>query len=312
MSMINYQALTADLAFDISAEALAGALLENNPELAGSGQIMIRPLGHINRASGREVIQVAGSVFNAEGKELVYIDINRESLFDSLPQMLFLGQDDNYEDEVAKAQHLNRQEEMARRFLRPFEQALYQTRIDLEQAERSAIKELAALLLSIYGLSNLNEDEKCQEQLLALALALPFLDRVIADLDLTGDLLATLLHRKVKITPGKMQQFAIPKARQTYIGEGLLGVNLVLGDSFTDGIRSLQVAIGGIPAQEIEDWLPGGNQRRLLEEHLFPNVLAAGEQVEISIGINDAECCFSLNTCGHEVLNILGYTTKIN
>ena len=166
--MMNYKTLTAQLPFDMNAEALAGALLENNSGLADSRQIMIRPLGHINRVSGREVMNVTGSVFNAEGEELVYIDINRESLYDSLPEMLFLRQEARYEDDIEKARHLAHQQEMARRFFLPFEETFYRARIEMERAERSAIKELAAFLLNIYGLNSINEGEESQEQMLSL------------------------------------------------------------------------------------------------------------------------------------------------
>lgn len=311
MGMINYKALLASLPFDINAEVLAGGLLENNDELTDSGQIQIRPLGHINRAGGREVMNVTGSAFNTEGKELVYIDINRESLFDSLPEMLFIQQEGNYEDEVEKAQHLARQEEMARRFFLPFEESFYRTRIDLEQAERSAIRELTTFLLDIYGLKNEKEAGN-QEQMLSLALVLPFINRIVGDLELTSSLLTALLRKKVKITPQKPVQMPIPEEQQTCIGNGLLGVDLMLGNTFSDGIRSLQVAISDVLPVEVEDWLPKGSQRCLLEEQFFSYVLAAGEQAEISIEINESEGYFSLGDSDNEALNILGYTTKIN
>ncbi len=311
MAMINYKAFLASLPFDINAEVLAGGLLENNEELADSGQIQIRPLGHINRAAGREVMNVNGSAFNAAGKELVYIDINRESLFDSLPEMLFIWQDGNYEDEIEKAQHLARQEAMTRRFFLPFEESFYRTRIELELAERSAIKGLTNFLLDIYGLKN-EKEEGNQEQMLSLALVLPFMNRIVGDLELTSSLLTALLRKKVKISTQKPQQMPIPEEQQTSIGNGLLGVDFMLGDTFSDGIRSIQVAVSDVLPVEVENWLPGGNQRRLLEEQFFPYVLTAGEQVELSIQIKEAEAYFSLGDGDHAALNILGYTTKIN
>jgi hypothetical protein len=308
--MNNYKALAAALPFDITAEALVGSLLESSEELAGVDQILVRPLGHINRVSGQEVMNMIDSVYNAKGQELLYIDINRESLFDSLPEMLFLHPESIYEDEVEKAQDLARQQETARRFFLPLEEVLNQARIEIELAERSTIKNLAKWLLPIYSLPDLRNNEEPPEQLLSLVLALPFLDRMVGNTSLTGQFLTAILRKTVKIMPGKPQQYTIPEAQQTCLGSGSLGIDFLLGDSFTDGIRSMQIRIGEVHPDELESWLPGGSQRTLLEEQLFPYVLPAGEQVTISLEITEAAGQFVLKE-ENQNLNILGYTTQL-
>jgi hypothetical protein len=308
--MNNYKALTAWLPFDIRAEALAASLLDNSAGLADSSQVLVRPLGHLNRAGGREVMQVSGAAFNAEGKELVYLDINREGLYDTLPEMLFLHLEADGEDALEKARQLAGQQERARRFFLPFEESFYRARIDLEQAERSALKNLAALLVNMYGLQEVPEAAG-RQALQALALALPFISQVAGDLDATASLLTAMLHRQVHITPGGAKPFGIPEALQSRLGEGLLGVDLLLGDAGCDGLRCLQITIGQVLPQEVEDWLPGGKQRRLLEEHLLPGVLAAGEQAEINLEIQDAGEGFALGGQQDHVLSILGYTTHL-
>jgi predicted component of type VI protein secretion system len=122
--------------------------------------------------------------------------------------------------------------------------------------------------------------------------------------------LTAILRQQVSVTPGKPQPYHIPEAQQSRLGASSLGVDMLLGDAFSDGIRTLQVCIGQVPPAEVAHWLPGGSQRRLLEEQLFPYVLPAGEQVHITIGITGAECRFVLND-DDQALNILGYTTII-
>jgi hypothetical protein len=310
MAMINYQVLAATLPFDINAEALAGSLLDHSAGLAGPDQILVRPMGPVNRAGGAEVMQVTGAVYNAEGQELVYIDINREGLYDALPDMLFLHQENTYEDAVAQAQDLARQQESARRFFLPFEEVLYQSRIAVEQAERTAIKHLAGWLLQLYGLSAKPEAGVQANQMLSLALALPFLDQVVGDFSRMSQFLTAILRQPVTVSPGRPQPYRLPEAHQAPLGAGTLGVDMLLGDSFTDGIRTLQVCVGALHPAQITDWLPGGGQRRLLEEQLLPYVVPAGEQVNITIGITRAECQFVLGDT-ESALSFLGYTTII-
>ena len=314
MSQLNYKNLAVNLPFDISVEALAASLLQYGADIKSSEQLLIRPLGPINRLGGNEVLQVSGSVFNAAGEELIYLDINREGLYDTLPEMLFIKQENHYEDEVEKARHLASQTEAARRFLLPFEESLYRTRIDLEVAERESITHLSEWLLKIYSLNQTGEESENHDQMLSLALVLPFVNQIAGNLPATASLLAALLRQEVRLTPTIPALYLIPEEQQSVIGSGLLGVDLLLGDLFQDGIRALNLTICEVAPAEIETWLPGGTQRHYLEEQLLPLVLPAGEQVSIQIEISPNPGSFQLSDNPEEMagLNILGYTTILN
>ncbi|WP_207431285.1 type VI secretion system baseplate subunit TssG [Sabulibacter ruber] len=308
--MHNLKNLLAHLPFDMNVEALACSLLETQEELEETDQILVRPLGHVNRRGGREVLNVTGSVFNGKGKELVYLDINRESLFDTLPEMLFFRPEETYEDEVERAQHLALQEQSARRFFLPFEEVLYQTRVELEKAERNSSMDLASCLARIYGLDDLKGVAESQGQMLALVL--PFISRFVGKGAETESLLSAFFQKNIAITPARNLGIPIPAHLQTPLGEGLLGEDFLLGDSFTDGIRALHLTVADVLPEEVEQWLPGGQQRVLLEEHLLPYLLPAGETVDFTLEIAGSAWSFLLEDSDDANLNILGYTTKIN
>jgi type VI secretion system protein ImpH len=307
----NLSDLLPHLPFDISVEALAGCLLESEPEVTGSGQLLVRPLGHQGRAVAREVQDLTGAAFDAEGKELFYLDINREGLFDSLPEMLFLRRPAEEESPLEKAQNLASQKEATRRFFLPFEEVLYRARIDAEGAEREAIKGMAGQFLCFFGLGNQTEKESgLPEQLLAFALALPLTDRIVGDLDLVKNLLETVLGKNVTLTPAASPAYPIPEAQQSRLGEALLGIDLLSGSTFSDGIRTLEATVYDVTPEEVEDWLPGGKLRQLLEGHLLPRLLTVGENVTVQIEITGSAGDLIL---GEEYpCSTLGYTTILS
>jgi hypothetical protein len=310
MAAINYRDILANTPFDIRVEALAAELLEKDQTLAGSGQVLVRPMGHVNRNTGWEVQAISEINYTSGGEENIYLDINREGLFDALPEMLFIREEEKYEDVVEKAAHLARQKEMARRFFLPFEQVLYRARIDLEIAERKAEKTLSSWLLAIYGLNLDAVDESCRESMYAFALVLPHLNGIVGNIDTTAKLLESVTGKEVTITRGNPQLYTIPELQQSSVGEAILGENLLLGGNFSDGICTLEISFGNISPEEVESWLPGGGMRQMVETQLFPYLIPAGEGVELIILINDTLCDFLLDE--EKATTILGYTTKLN
>lgn len=295
------------LPFDISVEALAAWMVENGQEVSGSGQVLVRPLGHNGRTVAREVQGVAGAAFNADGRELFYLDINREGLFDSLPEMLFIRLPEE-EDELEKVRELTEQKEAARRFFLPLEEVLYQTRIEAELAERAVVRGIATRLLDFFGVeAPIKQEEGQLEQMLSFALALPLTDRIVGNLDYIQNLLETVLRKNVTINPGPPPVYPIPEDRQSRLGTALLGVDLVTGSTFSDGIRALDVTVYDISPEEVEDWLPGGNLRQMVEGQLLPRLLAVGENIQVSIEISgtDGELILGKDQIG----STLGFTT---
>ncbi|CAN5911980.1 hypothetical protein BH24BAC1_BH24BAC1_10700 [soil metagenome] len=310
MARTNPSDLLQHLPFDLCVESVAAWLLENEPEVTRSGQLLVRPRGHQCRAVAREVQEISGAAFDAEGKELLYLDINREGLFDALPEMLFLQPPPQEENLVEKAQHLAAQKEGARRFFLPFEEVLYQARIDAERAEREAMKGMASRCLHFFGLANGSlEEGVLPKQLLAFALALPLTDRIVGNLDLIKNLLESVLGKNVTLTPAASTAYAIPEAQQSRLGEALLGIDLLAGGTFTDGIRTLEATVYDITPEELANWLPGGTLRQLLEDHLLPRLLTVGENVKVQIEI--------IGSAGDLILGeenlccTLGYTTLL-
>jgi hypothetical protein len=307
--MPNYKELLAALPFDIGVEALAAALLENTGGLADSAQLKVRPRGHLGRVE-REVTGIAGTEFNAAGQEVVYLDVNREGLYDTLPEMLFFDPAMDGVEETEKTGYLARQQEASRRFLLPFEQTFYQARIDLEVAERRAVREMSGWLGRVFRLEVPAGSPVDPEKLAAFALVLPLVPGVVGKPDRAARLLSSVLGKPVTVVAGPPAPCDLPPAQQSVLGEALLGVDLVLGALFADGIAPLAVTIAGVDADEAGDWLPGGRHRLLVEDQLLPYLLPAEQTVTLEIEVDGGEGGFTLGEAHPG--SLLGYTTKLN
>ena len=308
--MPNPKELLAALPFDIRVEALAAALLENTEGLADSAQLKVRPRGHLGRAGEREVTAMAGTEFNAAGQEVVYLDVNREGLYDTLPEMLFFDPAMDGAEEDEKTEYLALQQEASRRFLLPFEQTFYQARIDLEVAERRAVREMGGWLRRVFRLEVPAGSPVDPEKLAAFALMLPFVPGVVGKPGRAAGLLSSVLGKPVTLVAGPPAPCDLPAAQQSALGEALLGVDLVLGALFADGISALAVTVAGVGAGEAADWLPGGRHRLLLEDHLLPYLLPAEQTATLRIEVDGTDGGFTLGETAPG--SLLGYTTQLN
>lgn len=300
--MINLKDISSNLPFDITAEALAGLVMDSNEQLL-TEQFRIQGTRHLSKVAGREVAEVSLSGFDEKGRELIHLDVNRRSLFDALPEMLFHS-GETFNDDVEQAQFIARERENARGFFIPFEEELYRSRIEVERNEHAFLKELNIKVFPIFDweLEALTPEE--QNQLRAFGLFLPFLNSITGHLEIICVVLKTVLNKTITVKERRAPAWKLPASLQSRLGQADLGNGFVVGDTFSDGARQLEFSISGVEAAELEDWIPGGKKRKMLEEKFFPCLLAAGENYTINILLNNPkEMVLGDEGCS----NILGY-----
>ena len=132
LSSINL--LKADnLPFDIKAEVLA-RLIATKFEL-NTEDVLFQSRNYFQRWGRRDVLEISeGFSLQTEKKQWVF-DVSREGMFDALPESVFLHPDDEYRDSEHRIKELTKQEQEARKFLRPFEQMFYWMRLENEAHE---------------------------------------------------------------------------------------------------------------------------------------------------------------------------------
>jgi len=147
-------------------------------------------------------------------------------------------------------------------------------------------------------------------RLATFALALPFVHEVVGKPDRTARLLSSVLSKPVTLIADLAAPCSLPLAQQSELGQALLGVDLVLGALFADGIARLAVIIAGVGADEADDWLPGGRHRLLVENHLLPYLLPAEQTVTVQIEVDGGDGGFTLGETHPG--SLLAYTTTLN
>lgn len=303
MSEINYAKM--HLPFDIRVEALAACLIESDPEQFNRvEQFLVRPLGHLTRLHGPEIRQLHAADQWTEGDEapMLYIDINREGLFDILPGLLFLHPDDAYDSDEDKAEQLARQTADARRFLLPFEEIVYQAKIAVEVNEQNRLLEMEKLLSVLWGLAEDDENQpgiqgkNVDEKTQRLALYMPFIGQIIQSEALRDACLARVLGCPVRVYQRPPAAIEIPPEMQTILGENaFLGENVLAGSTYFDGTPMTVVEVLLDEIEATEQWLPGKHDRVFAESTLLPMFFAADATPALEVGVNDKLRDFTLN-----------------
>ena len=72
--------------------------------------------------------------------------------------------------------------------------------------------------------------------------------------------------RSIHLSP---PQYPLPDEVQKRLGDGILGEDFVIGDTFCDGLPTLDIVLKGLKAEELADYLPEGQASDVLENTLL-------------------------------------------
>ena len=183
---------------DIRAEIYAANLIENSEETTqklGVDDFIIQPIGAFKRSYSRDVIKTKEKQFAKKQHKHVYIKINRDGLYDHLPEGIFHEHYTGKGERTLKQSEANikqkkKEEQAARTFFLPFEQEFYRQRLIIELEERAFLKgfldkNLLKMFLEYWGLSTLkfsNDPDKNDLKAAALLNLLPYCSDIAGNL----------------------------------------------------------------------------------------------------------------------------------
>ena len=83
-----------------------------------------------------------------------------------------------------------------------------------------------------------------------------------------------------------------------------LGENSVMGDTFRDEIPTLDITVKGVTNTDLEDYLPGGKNKVILEDLLCGYFIPLEIPFQIKIDVTDDSLGFTLGemTLGYNVV----------
>lgn len=305
------EGLPVALKLDLYVEVVIAALVEQgkiDPE-----ELYIRPNGTFSRSYQSDVDKVEVMEDNKTEEFAVFFDINREGLYDMLPEGLFhrnlkKNKPIDTQESVQELKMHQEEEKSARKFFLPLEQMFYQQRIAIEIEEQksfvglseSVVEELVTHFWKVPLRLN-------HYQSLCLVYMLPMLHRIVGDFTLTERCLEILFQSPVKLhlTNPLDEKVCLDENR---VGIFALGDTFLLGDKLVHELPSLLVQLGPMNGEHFLEFLPGGNLFGYMEM-LLAYFIPAELDWDIKIITKPEQESFRLGDFSEK--GLLNYTTVL-
>lgn len=303
--------LPVKLKLDLYVEVIIASLIEEGK--LDASKLYIRPKGIFSRSYQKDLSKVEVLSDKETEESSVFFDINREGLYDMLPEGIFHT---NFRkpgliDTQKSIQELRRhqeEEKNARKFFLPLEQEFYRQRILIEIEEQKSLIGLseaivAELISNFWNIPLLLN----YYQALCMVYMLPIAHRIAGNLKLTERCLGILLQTPVQLIIKKPvdEQLSLDENR---LGNFSLGDNIFLGDVFSKETPSVLVRVGPDNNDFVFGFLPQGKRLGYLEL-FFDYFMPAELDWDLEIIVSPEQEIFKLGD--HHEKGLLGYTTVI-
>jgi hypothetical protein len=306
--------LIKDLSFDIRAEVLMADLIENG---LSADEFVVIPAGTLKRKYSTD-IRKAEVLKATPGKPVLVIQVNRDGIYDALPEGLFHSPPEKpmkgASEMSLESKKLKREEKEARNFFLPFENEVFLHHISLELAERRILRQFSQNLFDEISPEFWNFDKTLHPEYISkLILLLHHAHKIAGNFELTRLSLEMVLEEKVniKVHPsGKVSEKKETKhgLNGSCLGNVRLGMDFICDEHFTDLMPVLEVQIGPITKTPVTDYIGSGKLSGFL--HCFYNYfIPAGMEVDTLVIPPEDQYSFILDES--KSAGILGYNTAV-
>jgi type VI secretion system protein ImpH len=197
-------------------------------------------------------------------KKKLSIIVNREGIYDRLPEDLFHQPTDNvnYFDKeriIKEIKIQNDLEKASRLFFLPFENEFYRQRVKLESEERKFLFETNSnlsgeLFTELWDLPDFLDDFQKSK----LGVLMPVLNKIVGDLEMTAFIMESITGDALQIKLGTPSSSVL--LEEPVLGKMLLGVDGILAGELHDLQEALTVRIFLNRLDELADYMPGGKK----------------------------------------------------
>jgi hypothetical protein len=262
----NITTIIQNIFHDIRAEAIIADMIENGID---KDKIVCYSQGIFKRRYSRDIESIR-NVKLENGQELFGVYLNRDGLYDALPEGLFHSRSEKTASETEtsskESKKLKQEEKAARNFFLPYENEIINQRIQLELEERKILSRFSEKLFDdIYPeLWDLNKSLN-RKYISKMVLLLHFANKIAGNEELTAKCLETILDETVEV---KTLCIANPKTKIKHnskqddknclLGKNELGVNFICGHTFVNYAKTMQFNIGPLKNTDVTEYLEGG------------------------------------------------------
>ena len=279
---------------------------------------MIIPIGLFHRNYHKDIDVIQESEFE---NHLLQLKINRDGLYDALPEGLFhqpskpkKGERDK-EEILQEIREQKAREKAARKIFLPIEQELYRARIAIELEEVKYFvnaNNSNNVFRDFWGLPHHSEENPSflnHHQISNIIYLLPLAHRIVGDFALTELCFESILQDRFAIKNTFPISHEVPKFfnEETLqeedlgfaLGRGALGVDFILNsNSYRETIPAILINIGPIEVNEVSQYAKSsvkegknGKKRDVLE-YLINNFLPYDADTIINIEVKEREDFF--------------------
>lgn len=254
---------------DFLPEVLAASLIEQgyNPE-----QIRLVREGYGRRGFSKEVEDMQLKYSLHTRMDMLHIRINREGIYDMLPQGLFhqplyQKRHDLDKEDLLQEVRLHRQEEFfARKFFQAFETVADEIMTDAFLFDIKLHKKISYRdFIGIFRPYWFFLDKMTRVQSNIFLYIIPILHRIQSRRDETEKALSVLLDVPVSLTDIRLPAKKAERYFSSKLGKSRLSDDFVLGESFDDGEPDLKITVGPLSAKRMVDFIEGHKDYELLE-----------------------------------------------
>jgi hypothetical protein len=310
----NIEDTIQNVCFDMKAEAVIGDLMENG---LGNEDFVVVHNGTFRRGYSRDIAFTNKIKLN-NGQELVGIHVNRDAIYDTLPEGLFHQKSEtntsNVKNVSGESKKLKAEEKAARNFFLPFENELFFQRINLELEERKILHHFNENLFDDISPEFWNIDPSLDRQYVSgMVKFLHFSHKIAGNTKLTAKCLEAIIHEDVavKVVENHSAIKGTQKednAKNCLLGASRPGVDFVCGDTCDSMGFTIHFDIGPLKNTHIADYLENRPVSNFLK-CFFGYFIPAELEVSADVYVAKEKQGFSFETEGEGL--VLGYNTAI-
>ncbi|MCT6869885.1 type VI secretion system baseplate subunit TssG [Apibacter sp.] len=293
---------------DLKAEVIISEILEQID--SKEQNILVDYKGQFKRPYRKDVLGAELINYNYDLTEYVKINLSRDGIYDTLPESLIheLSSEKpqkTVSDMTEQFKAHKKEEEYARKFFFPFENEFFIKALERENIEKEILLELNGSKPLDFFYDFWHIDRDLPPILVSkLIRILPYLHKIVGNLQMTVNCLSYLLDEKVEIAEqGYKEQSS--SEQEINLGESRLGLDMISGSAYMDYSLYLEFKIGPLKKTSFLDYIHQGKLKKFIE--LFYDYFLPMEvDVKTSILLETETEIFNLtqNT-------ILGITTRI-
>ncbi len=305
-----YNVILGNLPIDIRLEVLLADLLMHNVNF---DDVVIHSKSVFKRNFHFDIERIQYGEHDVRGKKNLKIELNRNSLYDHLPEGLFHQPTDfktymNKEKAIEEIKVQNEREKAARKFFLPIEQEFYLLGALLENEEKSTLFQtnvgfLGKIFNQFWDLPNFLD----QNQKNILGLLMPLIHEVVGDLEETAEIIKLITGETVELVPSPPHRTI--ESECPALGQIQLGADFIMGGELRELQQSITLRIHFDDPELFLNHICGETKRKVYDylcELLIPYEIDYTIQYNLGRQYSDFNLKEETNYAGR-----LGYSTII-